>query len=61
MFYSVGIFSTPSPGGSISSDPERIAPRRWGEELGYTNVCNKGHVKFEQQTCKVTTVVSNSS
>ena len=61
MFYSVGIFRTPSPGGSISSDPERIAPRWWGEELGYTEVCNKGRVKFEQQTCKVTSAAAAKS
>ena len=60
MFYSVGICRTPSPRDSISSDPERTAPMRWGEELGYTEVCNKGHVKFEQQMCKVTSVVSKS-
>ena len=61
MFYSVGIFRTPSPGGSISSDPERIAPRRWGEEVGYTEVCTKGRVKFEQQTCKVTSAAAAKS
>ena len=35
MFYSVGIFRTSSPGDSISSNPERIAPRRQGEDPGY--------------------------
>ena len=39
MFYLVGIFRTSSSGGSISSIPERIAPRRrgWGEP-GYVGV-----------------------
>ena len=31
-FYSVGIFSTSGPGGSISSDPKRTTPMGW--ELG---------------------------
>ena len=31
MFYLVGIFSPSSPGGSISSNPERTAP---GGEVG---------------------------
>ena len=34
----MGIFRTSSPGDSISSDPERTAPRRRGEEPGYTEV-----------------------
>jgi len=38
MFYLVGIFRTSSPGGSISSDPERTVLRRWGEESGYAEV-----------------------
>ena len=38
MFYSTGIFRTSSPGGSISSNPERIAPRRGGGEPGYIEV-----------------------
>ena len=29
MFSLVGIFRTSSPGGSISSDPERTVPKRW--------------------------------
>ena len=36
MFYSVEIFRTSSLGDSISSNPERTAPRRRGEEPGYT-------------------------
>ena len=38
MFYSVGIFSTSSLGGSISSNPERTALRRREEEPGCTEV-----------------------
>ena len=38
MFYSVGIFRTSSPGDSISSNSERTAPRRRGEEPGYMYV-----------------------
>ena len=34
-FYSVGIFRMSSPRDSISSNLERTAPRRWGEEPGY--------------------------
>ena len=33
MIYLVGVFRTSSPRDSISSDPERSAPRRRGEEL----------------------------
>ena len=35
LLYSVGIFRTSSPGDSISSKPERTAPRRQGEDPGY--------------------------
>ena len=38
MFYSAGIFRTSSPGGSISSNPERTAPRRRSGEPGYIGV-----------------------
>ena len=38
MFYLVGIFRTLSLEYSISSDPERTAPRRQGKEPGYTEV-----------------------
>ena len=38
MFYSAGIFSTSSLGGSISSNCERTALRRWGEEPGHIGV-----------------------
>ena len=38
MFYLVGIFRTLSPEDSISSDPERTAPRQQGEEPGYMEV-----------------------
>ena len=38
MFYLVEIFRTPSPGGSISSNPERPAPRRLVGEPGYIGV-----------------------
>ena len=34
MFYLVGIFRTSSPGDSISNNPERTAPRRWGQVGG---------------------------
>ena len=43
-FYMAGIFRTLCPADSISNDPERIAPRRWGEESGYEEACNKGQV-----------------
>ena len=38
MFYSVEILDTSSPRDSISSDPERTAPRRRGEEPGFIEV-----------------------
>ena len=38
MFYSVGIFRTSNLGDSISSGPERTAPRRRGEEPGSREV-----------------------
>ena len=38
MFYSVGIFRTSSPGGSISSNPERTALRRQAGEPGHIGV-----------------------
>ena len=38
LFYLVGILRTLSPGDSISCDPERMAPRRRGEEPSYTGV-----------------------
>ena len=38
MFYSAGIFRTSSLGGSISSNPERTAPRRQGGKPGYIEV-----------------------
>ena len=38
MFYLMGMFRTPSPEDSISSDPKRIALRRQGEEPGYIEV-----------------------
>ena len=41
MFYSVGIFRTSSYGDSISSDPEKGALRRQGEEPGYIDVFQK--------------------
>ena len=44
MFYLVGIFRTSSPGDSLSSNPERIALRMWGQESGYIEICNKRHV-----------------
>ena len=38
MFYLVGIFRTSSLGESISSKPERTAPKRQGEEPDYIKV-----------------------
>ena len=38
MLYLMSIFRMSSPGDSISSDPERAAPKRWGEEPGYIEV-----------------------
>ena len=38
IFYSVGIFRTPSPEDGILSNPERTAPRRHGKEPGYSEV-----------------------
>ena len=38
MFQSVEIFRTSGLGDSISSHPERTAPRRRGEEPGYIEV-----------------------
>ena len=38
MFYLAGMFRTSSSGGIISSNPDRTAPRRRGEELGYTGI-----------------------
>ena len=44
MFYSVGSFRASSPGDSVSSNHERTALRRQGEESVYIEVCNKGQV-----------------
>ena len=49
-FYSVGIFRTSSQGDSISSNPERTDPRRWGEEAGYIDFCNKGSQNIKEKT-----------
>ena len=38
MFHLMGSFRTSSLGESITSNPERIAPRRWGKEPGYIEV-----------------------
>ena len=38
IFHLVGIFRTSSLGESTSSNPEKIAPRRWGKEPGYIEV-----------------------
>lgn len=43
-FYWVGSFRTSSLGVSISGSLERTALRRWGEESGYAEVCNKMQV-----------------
>ena len=44
LLYMAGFFRTLCQGDRISNDPERIAPRRWGEESGYIEACNKGQV-----------------
>ena len=46
MFYSVEIFKASSPGDSISSNPERTAPRKWGEEPGNIEV-------LQQRACSL--------
>ena len=38
MLYSVGIFRTSSLGYSISSNPDKTAPRKRGEEPGYIEI-----------------------
>ena len=38
ILYLIGIFMTSSSGGSISSNPERTAPRRWGRKPGSVEV-----------------------
>ena len=38
MFYLAGIFRIPSPGDSISSNPERTVLRKRGEDPGYIEV-----------------------
>ena len=38
IFYLLDIFRTSSLGDSISSNPEKTAPRRWEEEPGYIEV-----------------------
>ena len=53
MFYLVGIFRTSSPGDSISSNPEKTAPRRLGEKSGYIEVCNKGQFCVYMCVCSV--------
>ena len=47
MFYLVGIFRTLSLEYSISSDPERTAPRRWGEDPGYMEVLQQRAGSFK--------------
>ena len=44
-----GKFRTSSPRDSISSDPERTAPRREGEEPGYIEVLQQRAGKSEHQ------------
>ena len=49
MFYLAGIFRTSGPGGSISSNPERTAPRRqWGKP-GYIEVLQQRAGSQEHQ------------
>ena len=43
-FYSVRMFETSSPGDSTSSNRERTALRRGGEEPGYVEVFSRGQV-----------------
>ena len=42
MLCLAGIFRTSSPGGSISNNPERIVPKRWGETKIYRSFATKG-------------------
>ena len=49
MFYLAGIFRTSSPGGSISSNPEKTAPRRQGGEPGYIEVLQQRADSWEHQ------------
>ena len=44
MFYSMGFFRISSLGDTISTNPERTALRRLGEESGYIDCCSKGQV-----------------
>ena len=44
MFYLMEFFRTSSLGDTISTNSERTALRRWGEESGYIDLCNKGQV-----------------
>jgi len=41
MLYLIGVFRTSSLGGSISSNPERTALRRWGREPGSIEVLGR--------------------
>ena len=49
MFYLVEIFQDLSPGGSISSNHDRTAPRRQGENVGNIEVLqqSKGRLNFQ--------------
>ena len=38
MFYLMGVFWTSSPAAGISSNPERYVLRRWGWEVGRSQV-----------------------
>ena len=54
MLYSVGIFRTSSLADSISSNPERTALRRQGDEPGYIKVLQQraGSLNFERLLIK---------
>ena len=49
----MGIFRTSSPEDSVSSNPEKIAPRKLGEKSGYIEVCHKGQFCVYMCVCSV--------
>lgn len=49
MFYLVGVLRTSGPADNISSNPEKMAPRRqWGEP-GYTDILKQRASSWEHQ------------
>ena len=49
LFYLVGMFRTPKSGRQRLSISENTAPKRWEEESGYIQVCNKASRQAEHQ------------